>query len=473
MNAKTDPAGVEATSSNEHGCAAVPDVPLPGSGSGRAAHEVAQVFGTRIGVYGIGILGQSLLAYLLLPAGRGEYAVCVAFGSLLGVLFPISAAYGAQYYTVSGRISLSKCLCGAVGVCLAGSVVAAVVALPLIYSGTTFFRKADPAAFQLALWLVPLISVSSVAELQLAGLRRFMPLAGFLLLQSVTMVLGILVLAWKLDAGVNGALLALIAGYVVKLACCIGYLHKACGLRFELPSAAELRRIVGYGLRYHVAQVGNDVEPRIGVFVLGTLAGRADIGLFAAASTIMLRLGYLLSAVAPVLYPRVARNPARSMEAIGCSLRLICLTTAGAVAAFLAICEPVVRILLSEAFMPTVPLLWIMAPGVVAYAGANVFIAYFTGSDRPGICSSALWLSLTVNIAASLVLYPMLGIRSVAWAMTAGLFARGVFLAVTFHRTTGLSWRSLWLPRRGDASFLWGLVRSMLARGGRKFPIRR
>ena len=468
MNAKTDPTNPEAAPPEERGSIAPSDTPLPGGGTGSAAREVAQVFGTRIGVYGIGILGQSLLAYLLLPAGRGEYAVCVAFGSLLGVLFPISVANGAQYYTVSGRIGLSRCLCGAVGVCLAGSVVAAIVALPLIHGGVALFRKADPASFQLALWLVPLIAVSSVAELQLAGLRRFAPLAVFLLLQSVTIVSGILVLVWTLDAGVNGALFALIAGYVVKLVCCIRDLRNKCGLRLELPSAMELRYIVGYGLRYHIAQVGNDVEPRVGVFVLGMLAGRADIGLFAAASTIMLRLGYLMSAVAPVLFPRVAKNPAKSMETIGRSLRLVCLTTAGTVAAFLAICEPVVRILLSEAFVPVVPLLWIMAPGIVAYAASNVLMSWFTGSGRPGIGSSALWLSLTVNITASLALYPTLGIRSVAWAITAGLFARGLFLAVMLHRTTGWSWRSLWLPRRNDASFLWSLACAMLTIGTRK-----
>lgn len=421
------------------------------------------MFGTRVGVYGIGILGQSLLAYLLLPAGRGEYAVCVAFGSLLGVLFSFSAANGAQYYTVSGRISLSRCFSGAVGVCLAGCVIATFVALPLIHSGLSFFRKADPASFELALWLVPLIAVSSVAEMLIAGLRRFIPLARFLWLQAASMVLGILVLVWTLDLAVDGALFALIFGYAVKLACCIGYLRRACGLRFEMPSATELRRIVGYGLRFHIALVGNDTEPRLGVFILGVFAGRVDIGLFAAASTIMLRIGFLLSSVATVLYPRIAENPEKSMTAIGRSLRLACLTSILAIAAFLVISEPLIRLLLSEAFVPAVPLMWIMAPGVVAYTGSNVFVAYFTGSERPGVCSSALWLSLVINITASLALYPTLGIRSVAWAMTAGMIARLVFLTVIFHRTTGLPFRSLWQPRLGDVFFLWSAGRSVLA----------
>ena len=469
MNAKTDPAGADpAPLDRRPGAASLEAEPAGSAAAQPAAREVALVFGTRLGVYGIGLLSQSLLAYLLLPAGRGEYAVCVAIGSLLGVLFSVSAANGAQYYAVSGRISLSKCLCGAVGVCLVGSAVAAVVALPLIHGGGAFFRKADPASFHLALWLVPLIAASYVAELQIAGLRRFAPLAGFLLLQSLVVAAGIMVLVWTLDQGVNGAILALIAGYIVKFACCVRYLRKVCGLRFDTPSVSELRRIFEYGLRYHIAQIGNEIEPRIGVFVLGTLAASADIGLFAAASTIMLRLGFLPSSVAVVLFPRVAKNPVESMEAMGYSLRLVFLITAGAVLAFLAVCEPVVRILLSEAFVPAVPLLWIMAPGVVAYAGSNIFMAYFTGSGRPGICSSALWLSLVVNVGGCLALYPALGIQGVAWAMAIGLVARLGFLAFVFHRATGLPLWSLWLPRGGDVTYLLTALR--VAFSGIRWP---
>ncbi len=454
MSAKINPTGAGSAPPNQRSSVTSPEARLLGNKSEPAAREVALVFGTRVGVYTIALLSQSLLAYLLLPAGRGEYAVCVAFASMLGVVFAVSTANGAQYFAVAGRISLSKCLCGAFGVCLVGSIVATAVALPLIHSDVTFFQKAETGSFQLALLLVPLICVSYAAELQIAGLRRFALLARFLLLQSFTLVVGVVVLVWVFDQGVNGAILALIASYIVKLACCVWDLCRACGLKFEMPSVSELRHVVGYGIRYHIAQVGNEIEPRIGVFVLGLLAGRVDIGLFAAASTIMLRLGFLPSSVAPVLFPRVAKDPAKSMEALGYSLRLVCLPTAMVVVVFLAISEPVIRILLSEAFVPVVPLLWIMSPGIVAYAASNIFIAYFTGNDRPGVCSSALWLSLVVNVATCFALYPTLGIRSIAWAMTIGLIARFVFVAIVFHRATGLSLCSLWLPRRGDLVYL-------------------
>ena len=54
-------------------------------------------FATRIGLVVLGLLIEGMLAYTLLPAGRGSYAVCVLFGTLFGLLFTPGAEQGAQY----------------------------------------------------------------------------------------------------------------------------------------------------------------------------------------------------------------------------------------------------------------------------------------------------------------------------------------------------------------------------------------
>ncbi len=423
--------------------------------------EVAVTFTSRAGVYAVSILTQSLLAYLLLPEGRGAYAVCVTFAFLLSVVFTFSIDRGAQYYAVARQISLSQSLFLALAACLVGSAVAVAVALPLIHGSLAFFRQAPAHSFHLSLALVPLISMSVAVELQLAGLRRFGPLAVFLPAQSLVVVLATVALVWQLDLGVDGALMALIAGHVFMTAACLWDLSKHCGLAFELPSLSGCRRVLGYGLRYHVMRVGNEAEPHVGVFALGMLAGRADIGLFAAASMLMLRLGLISSAVGIVLYPRVASGAIKQPEKlVGLNLRLVCLATGGALAVLLAISTPLVRVLLSEAFLPAVPLLWILAPGILAYAGGGMFITYFSGVNRPGVCSWAVWFGLTANIASFLALHPALGIEAAAWAMTIGLIVRTAYLAMMFHWRTGATLCAIWLPRRADFAYLWKTVRN-------------
>ena len=120
----------------------------------------------------------------------------------------------------------------------------------------------------------------------------------------------------------------------------------------------------------------------------------------------------------------------------------------------------------SAAFLPVVPLFWIMAPGVLAHAAAGVFMAWFNGVGRPEVCSWTIWFGLAAYAAAFAVLYPALGASAAAWALTVGTVLRAVVLAAAFHRATGASPRGLWLPRREDFARLWRAGRALAARRG-------
>ena len=427
--------------------------------------EVAVIFTAQVFVYTTGILSQSLLAYLLEPEGRGAYAICITFAQLLGMVFSFSADKGAQYFAMTRQISVSKSLLLSVSVCLVGSGLVMAAVFPLIYSGLPFFQKADASSFQLSLMLIPLLSISFAVQLQLAGLRRFVPLAIFLLAQPIVAVLGIVVLVWKFGLGVDGAILALVASHIVLIAGCALDLKKNIGLTFEMPSFSAFFLVFGYGLRHHVTRVGTEIEPYLGILILGALASRTGIGLFAAASAIMFRITLISSSVVMALYPRITSSRGENLEMIGFCLRVICMTTIVVLVTLLAISTPLVRILLSEAFLPVVPLIWIMAPGVFAYAAANIFVAYFNGINQPEICSWTVWLGLGINVMVLLVLYTKLGIEAAAWAITIGLVVRAILLGFIFHRTTRMSFRLIWLPCHSDFSRLWASCRSLAHRG--------
>ncbi len=438
--------------------------PSPRRPNATGGREVVIIFATQTGRCASGLLLQSLLAYLLLPEGRGAYAVCISFASLLGVGVTFGADRGAQYFMMARQISVSQGMFLALGVCLAGSAVAVAAVFPLIHSDLAFFQKVDPGSLQLTLVLIPLISISTATELQLAGLRRFVPHAVFSLARSGITALGSVVLVWRLHMGVDGALLAVVAGHVVLFAGCIWDLRKHCGLAFEMPSLAELLRILGYGLRYYGAHVGATLQPHVSVFLLGMLTGRANIGLFAAVSALMLNLTMISNSVGIALYPRIASDAGKRPEIIELCLRLVCLATGSALVVLLAISTPLVRTLLSDAFVPVVPLMWIIAPGILASASNGLFATYFNGVDCPEVSSWAAWLGLSAHVVLLPALYPTLGLEGAAWAMTIGMIFRTVFLCFLFQRATGITPRSIWLPRRGDFVFLWTAVSHALSR---------
>ena len=65
------------------------------------AQDAAIVFATGVGTVVFGIAIQSLLAYTLLPDGRGSFALCMVFASVLGALFTPGAREGAQYFVMT------------------------------------------------------------------------------------------------------------------------------------------------------------------------------------------------------------------------------------------------------------------------------------------------------------------------------------------------------------------------------------
>ena len=433
-----------------------PDAP-PATGG----QDVSVMFATLTAMASLTLLIQGLLAYMLLPDGRGAYAVCIAFATLLGLLLTPGAQQGAQYFVAARRMSVSQGVSAALLISLFGGSLAAALSVPLIYGNLAFFQKAETPAFLLSLALIPLTVISVALDHQLVALRRFRPLAAFSMLRVAANVLTLLALVRGLGLGVDGAIIAFAAGHIAMTAACLLYLRQHYGLAFELPGRSNIARVLGYGLKYHAARLGNAIEPHFGVIILGFIAGQSEVGLFAAASALMLGFMLVSNAVGNALFPRVAG--AERIETVALCLRLVCACTAIPMLVLLALSAPLARLLLSNAFLPAVPLLWIIAPGMLAYALSAILMTHFKGANRPQICSWAVFLGLCANLAALLLLYPILGVEAAAWAMTAGMMAGCIFLSLAFHRTTRTSLPAVWLPRPTDAAFLWAAGRSVLS----------
>ena len=416
--------------------------------------EVVVVLATRAGLVLSSLAIQSLLAYALLPEGRGAYAVCVMFGSILAVLFIPGAERGTQYFVMARKIGVSQGLSFATAICFVGSFLSISLSIPLIQSDISFFQKAETRSFYLALTLVPLSAFSSVMQFQLAGLRRFGKLFFFLLLQSLTNLIGVFSFVSTLGLGVEGAILSLAASHFVLIIACLWDLKRHCGLVIEFPRLSGLRPILDYGLRYHPARIAVVLDPRIGGFLLGMVANRAEISFFIVGYALMSQALIIPDAVSKVLLPRVASDERGRPELVAFCNRVSGWVAGAGILAFLAISNTFVPIVFSEAFLPVVPLIWIMAPGILASAGTGVFLEYFRGVNKPEICSWAMWLGMCGNVFCFFMLYPELGVKGAALAMTVGRLIRSAYLSIMFQRMARLGLVSTWMPRRRDVAHL-------------------
>ena len=426
--------------------------------------EVGLVLGTRIALIFGGLAIQSLLAYRLLPEGRGAYAICVMFGALFGVLFSPGIDRGVQYYLMAKKLNVSESVWSALVMCLIGSVIATAVAVPLILSDIPFFQKADRPSFFLSLPLIPLTALSTSIRLQLAGLRQFARLALFSVFQTVTNVLILTTLIVGLHLQVDGALAAAAISHALMIILMFRYLHRTYGIRVGLPSHMMFRRVVRYGLKYHFARIGQLVDVQIGTLFLGMVAGRAEIGLFTLASAVLTRMWILSEATASAVLPRVAADGDGRPALVSFCARTTSWTTGIALACLCAISVPLTRTLFSEAFLPAVPLMWIMAPGVLVYSGTSILMSYFRGINRPAVCSWSVWVGLLSNLITVALLYSKFGLVAAACGMVVGRVFRSIVVVLAFVKVAHVRPMCIWFPQSGDAKRIWNLGRTALGR---------
>ena len=428
--------------------------------------EVAVLLASRGMTLGLGVLTQSLLAYTLLPAGRGEYAICVLFGELASVAFMPAVGRGAQYFVMAGRMSVSQGASTAFAFYLLGSAATVLAAIPLIHSGLGFFRLADTSSFYLALLLIPASSLGFAATLQLEGLRRFAKLAVLSFFRSATGAVAVVALAWGLGLGVNGAILAPVLGRLAMFLLCTADLRRNCGFVPEPPSREGLRQTLGYGLKEYLAEASQYVDPRVGGLLLSVAAGRADIGLFTAGNELIIKVLHVPGVLSLYLLPRVAGDDAGKPELTAFCARITWWAVGVLLLVWFAVSTPLTLLLLSPAFAPVIPLTWIMSIGVLACSGAEIFAAYFRGINRPQVFSCAMWVGLSANAALFFAFYPLWGLHGAAWALTGGLLCRSFVLWFMFQKTARLPLRSTLLLRSADVARLWTAVVSLLRRKG-------
>ncbi len=446
--------------------------------TGKTAHppaggrqEVAILLGTHGMNLVLAILTQSLLAYALLPEGRGEYAVCVLFGELASLIMALGYNRGAQYFIMTGQLSVSQALATTLIFCLAGSLITVPAAMLLVHSDLTFFSNADTTFFYTALWLIPTSFLVSALIMQLEGLRRFKRLALLHFLRSTTGALAVVALVWVLEAGVKGALAALVLGNLVMIGAGVVSLGRRYGLAWRLPNLKQQAGLLGFGLKEYLGTLGKATDNRLGSLLLGAAGGsRTDIGLFAVGNVVVTRVILLSTAISAYLLPRVAADGGKRPELTAFCARITWLTAGAALLAWVAVSSHAVPLLLSEAFTPVTRLTWIMSVGILAYAGAGIFAAYFRGVNRPQIYSCAIWIGLVANVILFFFLYPKWGLAGVAWALTGGFICRSLVLWGLFHKITGLPISATLLPRGSDAAYLFTSAQSLARQAWRRRP---
>jgi O-antigen/teichoic acid export membrane protein len=381
--------------------------------------RVAGVLATRVARFAIGIAISFLLARILLPAGRGQYALLILVPGMLMALGQLGLPSAISFFAGRGRSSRDlERLAWVLAIALS-LVLVAITWLALPWLTATILKPAPEDLLAVSLAALPFQFAAAFTGAALIGRQRMRNYNLILVGQSIAMLVLVVVLVGILRLGVAGAVIAYVAVSVLT-AVATGIelrrmVHEEADRGEGQPVTAS--QLTGYGLRVYPASVTGYLSYRSDVLVLSAiLADPAAIGFYTFAVSLAELSFFIPDSVSTVFFPRVAgMDPERASALTPQVSRFTVLLTALASLAIIPAAILAILVLLPE-FVDSIPAFLVLMPGIVAFSISKVLAGYLSGIGLPLSVAGASGANLAINLAANIILIPLLGIVGAALA---------------------------------------------------------
>ncbi len=418
-------------------------LPLPGplrrlSGS-TFAQQVAETFGTRVFLILINAVNTILIARLLGPEGRGQYAVAIAVAAIGAQVLSLGLQSANTYFVARDRTLLN-------GLTSNSLALGVVVALLGVLTFGVF--AAVPGAAPIGLGLMALAIATVPPMLLTLNLRHL--LLGIGEVRDYNLI--------DLIAGVSGVTITLVLALagaatpasLLAVAIAVGAIGAGVamrGLRPHLgalprPSAQLLRRAGAYGFRVYLATGFGLLVLKSDLLVIQFEDGSEASGLYSVASSFADMLWLLPSVIGAILFPRLsaATDLGRQWSLTLKTVRWTLLGFVPILAVTALVAEPVIRIMFGSDFEGAAPALRILCAAILFYGVTSILSQFLAARGLPWVVVVVWALGFVLNLGLNLALVPSMGIEGAALASL--IAYAGVFV--------GIAWVSMRWARRGE-----------------------
>jgi O-antigen/teichoic acid export membrane protein len=207
---------------------------------------------------------------------------------------------------------------------------------------------------------------------------------------------------------------------------------------------ALLRRMITYGLKFHISILAGAIIIRADLLVVNHFRGAEEAGVYSVASQFALLLMLLPGVIATLLFPRVTTE----QDARG---ETTCRVTRYTAFIMFICCLAAVPFSLllpfvyGAAFYDATGLLWILLPGVYLIGLESVLVQHFNALGLPRAIPLYWVVVLVLNLALVFALVPRFGAQGAAIASTISYAAIFGLVALHFHSSTGRSFSDVFV----------------------------
>ena len=409
--------------------------------------QVAWTFATRVVMIFNSLAAGIIIAHWLGAEGVGQLAVInVAVATIvqLGSFgLPSSNTYFIAQDQARFRSAALNSLIFALG---AGSILAlalsAVASMRPDWFGPDSVRLVQIAAISIPFQLLTLIGLNIL--LAVGKVRQF----NILDLVSQSFVLINAACVWLLVKGDLGTLIvwntaaSVLVSLVIALLLVIS--AKTLAQSKWRADAALLRRMITYGLKFHISILAGAIIIRADLLVVNHFRGPAEAGVYSVASQFALLLMLLPGVIATLLFPRVTTE----QDARG---ETTCLVTRYTTFVMFICCIAAVPFSLllplvyGAQFYDATGLLWILLPGVYLMGLESVLVQHFNALGLPKAIPIYWVVTLALNLVLVFTLVPRYGAQGAAIASTISYAAIFGLVALHFQSSTGRSFTEVFV----------------------------
>ncbi|MFF0065241.1 lipopolysaccharide biosynthesis protein [Streptomyces sp. NPDC005279] len=419
------------------------------------ARQVLGILGSRAACLVMSVLTSAVIARSLQPEGRGIYYMAVTVATTATMLGHLSGEQAqSALWTDAGRRDA-----------LAGNCVPLGLALGTLsgLAGVTVVAVIGPETLHLpGLYLVivaclsvPLGIASNYAG-NVALLRGRVQVANWsMLTAAVVQCAAVVALVAVERFSVVAALAVWIAAGSVPLV-----VFSAAGAIAGRRRDVELARTtVATGARYHLGPASVFLLMNADIYLLGAFAGAREVGIYSLAVGLAGYSRMLADVVSQVMLKRQFNSSDTESAAITVRITRYAVLLGLAAALVLTLAAPVlVLAVYGAAYADAVPLVMLLAPGVMALGASRLPSTYLLRLRRAKLVVVPSVTALSVNIALNLMLIPVWGAAGCAVASSLAYVLLGALQTRLFTRVTGIRARSL-LPAAADLLVLLAAVR--------------
>jgi O-antigen/teichoic acid export membrane protein len=198
---------------------------------------------------------------------------------------------------------------------------------------------------------------------------------------------------------------------------------------------------------------------RLDQWLLGSMAGSRELGLYSVAVAWSEALFYLPEALGIVMRPDLVRATRAGAVSRGATAFRIAIMVTLPVVLLLVVAAPILCVtVFGDPFKGSIDDLRVLALGAFGMVGLKLLGNALTAQRKPMLANAALAVAFATTIALDIALIPGHGGLGAAIASTIAYTAGGAAVAVIFTRTLRGRIRDLW-PRRHDLAALAAALR--------------